>query len=240
MIEIKCKLSYDPVPLTGNAEKMSRPWWMIATIDGEMTDYYAWFLKKRTGIVLQRPAWGAHISVIRGEEPVNKELWKKHEQKEVNLLYDIDLRTNGDHWWMRVFSRDLLDVREELGLFRFPQFAMHLTLGRPTPKTEETSKIYHSFFENQNQSTGYFMRDKMVEKIQENLKLPPLDLKHKELKRTGDSAFRSECPHCQVGILFVQRDPTTFKLLKDDCCTYCGRRVIYTDMEENVCLVYKS
>ena len=94
MIEIKCKIKYDPIPLTGKVETMFKQWWMIATIEGELTEYYAWFVERNSGIILQRPAWGAHISVIRGEEPINKELWKKRQDEEVTILYDPDVRTN--------------------------------------------------------------------------------------------------------------------------------------------------
>lgn len=49
MIDIRATIKYDPAPLSGSIEKMFRPWWMIVTIGGDMTDYYAWFLKQRTG-----------------------------------------------------------------------------------------------------------------------------------------------------------------------------------------------
>jgi hypothetical protein len=235
MIEIKCKIKYDPVPLTGKAETMFKEWWMIATVEGELTEYYAWFVLKRTGIILQRPAWGAHISVIRGEEPENKKLWKKYQDSEVTMVYDPDVRTNGEHWWMRAHCPELLDIREELGLVRFGSFNLHLTLGRPLPRHKETSDYFLKNFKLFNPSTT---RPMTPEKAMENFSLEPIEAKHKELKRTGDSAFRSECPSCEIGMLMVRRDAISFKLQKDDSCTYCGRRFVYTDLVESVALEY--
>ncbi len=234
MIEIKCILKYDPVPLSGKVETMFKPWWMIATCEGDLTEYYAWHLKKRTGLILQRPAWGAHISVIRGEEPPNKELWKKHQDKEVTLLYDPNVRTNGDHWWMRVHCNELLDIREELGLPRFGALTLHLTLGRPIPRHEESSDYFHQVFKSFAPSAP--IRPYMTqEEALKNLSLPPLEVKHKELKTPehSDSMFRKECPNCETGLLMVKRNATTLALEKDDNCTYCGRRFTYTDIKEN-------
>jgi len=71
-------------------------------------------------------------------------------------------------------------------------------------------------------------------------KLPPIEVRHRDLKRYGDSAFKSECPECNTGLLLVGRDATTFKLQKEDTCTYCSRKFIYTDIKEEVALEYIS
>lgn len=236
MIELKFKIQYDPVPLSGKAETMSKPWWMIATCEGDLTEYYAWFVKQRTGIMIQRPAWGAHISVIRGEEPPNKELWGKHQGKEITVIYDPDVRTNGEHWWMRVHSADLLDIREEIGLPKFGMFNLHLTIGRPIPRHEETSHYFRRIFNSYNKkSTAKVMTS---EEAIKNFRLEALEVKHKELKRSGDSMFRSECPSCEIGILMMQRDSFVFKLSVNDYCTYCGRRFKYTDIKNSVGIEY--
>lgn len=127
---------------------MFKPWWLIGTIEGDLTEYYSWHIHKRTGLILQSPAWGAHISIVRGEEPVFKQHWKKYEGREINFSYDPDVRTNGDHWWMRVNSLDMLDIRTELGLPRFPELTLHLTIGRPIPRHKETSEYFHRTFLN--------------------------------------------------------------------------------------------
>lgn len=235
MIEIKCKIQYDPVPLTGKTEVMFKPWWMIATIDGEYSEYYSWFIKRRTGVILQSPAWGSHISVIRGEQPPNEELWKKYQGDEIKVLYDPDVRTNGEHWWMRAHCPEFLDIREELGLPRFGRMNLHLTIGRPIPRHVEMSNRFLSNFKLVNPQTTEPMT---YQKAMENHAMEPIEIKHAELTRVGDSPFRSTCINCEIGLLMVRRDPMSFKLQRDDSCTYCGRRFIYTDLVESVILTY--
>lgn len=231
MIDLKCILKYDPSPLTGKADVMFKPWWLIATCEGDLTDYYAWFLHKKTGIVLQRPAWGAHVSVVRGEVPFRPDLWKKYDNKEISIIYDPDIRTNSAHWWMRVHSNDLLDIREELGLPRFPEFTFHLTLGRPSPKYESTSSYFHEVYK----SKTVLKRPPMTqEQTIKNLSLEPVEVKHKDLKTPegSDSIYRKECPNCNVGLLLIRRNTNSLCIETNDNCTYCGRRFKFTDIKE--------
>ncbi len=140
-------LRYDPKPINGS-DKMFKPWWLIGFIEaGELTEYYAWFIRKRTGIILQKPAWGAHISIIRGEEPINKDLWGKYEGQVVSLECDPNIRTNGQHWWFRVDSEPIRDIREELGLLRRHPIGLHVTLGRPVPRCESCSEFFSRYFQ---------------------------------------------------------------------------------------------
>jgi len=149
MIKLDAILKYDPQALTGNSDKMFKPWWLIGFVGGEVAEYYAWFLRKRTGIVLQRPAWGSHVSIVRGEAPpCNTEAWKRHDGQSIELEFDPSIRTNGAHWWLKVTCDSMLDIREELGLSRTHDFSLHLTLGRPTPLCQDASNYYHEFFTN--------------------------------------------------------------------------------------------
>lgn len=66
-----------------------------------------------------------------------------------------------------------------------------------------------------------------------NLDAAPRPVLHAELERdTSESAYRSMCPACTEGMLFVARDPKTFRLLREDRCTWCSQRVVYQD--ENI------
>ena len=61
---------------------------------------------------------------------------------------------------------------------------------------------------------------------------PVIKIKHDDLKRFGDSLFRSECPKCKDGILLVYRDGKTFRLKAEDRCVTCGQLFEYTDIDE--------
>ena len=62
------------------------------------------------------------------------EKWNK---KEIEFTYDTNVRTNGEDWWLRVYSKDLLDIREEAGLPRNPFFNLHLTIGYAAPRLDK-------------------------------------------------------------------------------------------------------
>jgi hypothetical protein len=75
------------------------------------------------------PAWGPHISVVRGEMPRNKALWGQYEGTQIRFRYDPnDVRRNDEYIWLPVECPALLDFREELGLRREPRQALHLTV----------------------------------------------------------------------------------------------------------------
>lgn len=62
-----------------------------------------------------------------------------------------------------------------------------------------------------------------------NFHAPAIEVEHAKLVRTGDSAFRSKCPVCKLGILFVYRVPPWGALRRDDRCIRCAQRIRYTD-----------
>jgi len=65
-----------------------------------------------------------------------------------------------------------------------------------------------------------------------NMDEPVRDVRHSDLKRYGDSVFKSVCPACSDGILLVYRDQQTFKLQEGDRCVACGQAFRYTDIDE--------
>lgn len=67
-----------------------------------------------------------------------------------------------------------------------------------------------------------------------HMNAPTEDVTHAALTRTcGDTAYRSNCPHCIVGVLPVRREQETLQLLDFDRCTWCGQVFRYTDTTIN-------
>jgi len=120
-------LEFDP----GKATKHFKPWWLLLRCDPEIIEYYKWFLL-RYGFPVQRNAlWGAHISVVKGEEPPDKTLWglSSMEGLELDFYYSHYVRAeNGCHWWVDCYSQGLSSLRETMGLP--PKLTYHLTIGR--------------------------------------------------------------------------------------------------------------
>jgi hypothetical protein len=61
----------------------------------------------------------------------------------------------------------------------------------------------------------------------------PLHVKHSELRRVGESAFRSACPECGIGILLMKREEKDdFRLSEADICISCARQFVYDDIDQ--------
>lgn len=88
-------------------------------------------LRPRLGLAggVHPPAWGPHISVLRGEQPPVRGDWDKYEGTRVKFEYDpSDVRYNREYIWIPVSSPALLDLREGMGLRREPRMPLHLTI----------------------------------------------------------------------------------------------------------------
>ena len=160
MIELTGKIEFEPQHIT-NKHLAQGAWKRTALVlfDGDVTEYYAWFIKKRFGISLNRPARGGHISFINDrlddiegktyeqKNSIWKETKKIWDNAEVDICLDPDVRTNGQHWWFNVPEVDrkvLQYVRKKLGLGR-PYFGMHMTLGVANSKNIDLSHQIHGY-----------------------------------------------------------------------------------------------
>lgn len=105
------------------------PWWALVIVDQGIIDYYSWMFLK-WGIPLQKGSlWGPHISVIKGQEPINKELWGVDNNKIVDFHYSNVIRYDNDqHAWLDVYSEEIDALRVKLGYQS--KMTFHLTLGR--------------------------------------------------------------------------------------------------------------
>lgn len=136
------KILFDPPNKTKKHDNQGS-WKRVAMvmIDGDICEYYAWFLKRRFNLSLHKPIRLSHITFINDRESDTNGKWedvkKKWDGKEIEVILDLtphtDSLTNKDcHWWLIVphdKRDDLQSIREELGLGK-PFFGMHMTIGR--------------------------------------------------------------------------------------------------------------
>jgi hypothetical protein len=165
-IELKGKIVFSPDNKTRKHNKQSS-WKKIAMImfEGDVSEFYAWFIKKRFNLPLNKPLRGAHISFINDD--INKMTqngkftqaeaeanWnatkKKWDGKWVPIGVSISPRTNGEHWWLNVPPEHqglLMEIREELGL-GMPFFGFHLSLGYANERNIDHSNYIHNLIKN--------------------------------------------------------------------------------------------
>ncbi|MEM2159484.1 MAG: hypothetical protein QXN55_00865 [Candidatus Nitrosotenuis sp.] len=141
-------LIYDP---DRGKMKNRTKWWAVVNTCSEISNYYRWWLDKywwhweANGYKRRylQPAWGSHVSVVRGEEPENKEAWGKYHGEKIELEYQHRIEATRElgfrdkFFMVRVRCPRLNEIRKELGLKfedqRGREFTFHITIA----KTEE-------------------------------------------------------------------------------------------------------
>lgn len=121
-------LQFDP----GVGTKWFKPWWLLLKCDEEIVRYYKWLLLKWGFPVQHNALWGAHISVVKGEKPIDEAMscWGPlFEGLEIEFYHTHFVRgENNCHWWIDVYSEELSRFRQLLGLEAKERY--HLTIGR--------------------------------------------------------------------------------------------------------------
>lgn len=148
-------IKFDPKDRTNKHKKQSK-WKKVAMIlfDGDITEYYSWWVKKRYGIQLNKPLRGAHITFIsdKSENVINWDRVKnKYHNTNVTIKLNLTPKTDSNdpnssyHWWLTVPEAErepIHNIRRELGLPR-PYFGLHMTIGYCNEKNVEQSKYIH-------------------------------------------------------------------------------------------------
>ena len=159
------KIVFDPIPLTGKVEKMFKPYWAIIVTNDDIDDYYRWHLQKRFGIILQAPAWGPHVTIADGTEPKNIKIWEEVKSKYNNQLiefeYEIFIKSNSKHWWLKVVCPEVDVIRKELEFDSDLKWSLHLTLGLPIPRLVEHSVYIHRIELQRNNISKFVLNKKL-------------------------------------------------------------------------------
>lgn len=160
-ITLKGKIGFEPVNRTKKHNDQAS-WKRMAMVhfDGDVCEYYAWFIKKRYNLELIKPLRGGHVSFINDSvrdltvqgkltlhemEKNWENVKKKWHGKVIPVTFDLDACTDDKHWWLRVShdDRELLhSIRAELGLDK-PFWGLHMTIGHANEKNLEHSKYIH-------------------------------------------------------------------------------------------------
>lgn len=106
-------------------------WWLILVCDRDFGRYQRrlFALARPDAPPISEPLWGAHVSVVRGEVPPNRSLWKESDGLEVRIAYRQEPCESEGFIYLPVSCPSLLDYREALGLPREPTWPLHLTIG---------------------------------------------------------------------------------------------------------------
>lgn len=160
ILSFKGRILFEPKNKTKKHDNQSS-WKRIAMImiDGDACDYYSWFIQKRYSIELNKPLRGSHISIINDSindmlnglkcsideaEVIWNSVKNKYNNKEIEFLLDLDVRSSGEHWWLNIidddYKKDIYNIRTELGLNPKPYYGLHMSIGYANNKNIDQSK----------------------------------------------------------------------------------------------------
>lgn len=63
----------------------------------------------------------------------------------------------------------------------------------------------------------------------ENRDKPVRRVYHRNLESVGMSPYRRQYLTCKVGLLMVNRNMTTLRIMREDRCSHCGQKYYYLD-----------
>jgi hypothetical protein len=129
---------YDP----GQGTKHFEPWWALLLCDEGILEYHAWLMRRQGVEVEVGSRWGAHICFVRGEQPADLRAWGVDPGPITFQYTPVVDWTNGYHAWLWVWSPQLTDLRQRLGLPVKPRTFYHLTIGRLVVPRETRTVSY--------------------------------------------------------------------------------------------------
>lgn len=105
--------------------------WLIIQCEPDVGRYLRSLrmLERRALPSLSDPLWGAHVSIVRGEDVPDTAAWNDREGCVVEFEYMHPAQELGEYAFFPVICEAALDYRELLGLPREPLLPLHLTFG---------------------------------------------------------------------------------------------------------------
>lgn len=131
MFETTGILRYDP---HRPGMKTRTVWWCVIELDDAIASYYRWFIDREWWQAdsstikrgYHRPAWGAHVTVIRGERPrKNESDWKYRDGERISIRYDNKIRQTSSavyadepdkFWFVDAHWDGYTELRKHFGL----------------------------------------------------------------------------------------------------------------------------
>ena len=102
-------------------------YWVWLLVDDQLGKYLRklYYLARKRCYKLGSPSQGEHITVVSSHE-YNRNFdrfWYKHNRRPITFEILFPPLTNGNAWWYTIKSKDLEEIRGELGLPKQCEFA---------------------------------------------------------------------------------------------------------------------
>lgn len=116
---------------------------IVAKVSNDIYRYYAWFLNKQYGVVLEPPPFGSHITIADGRKKIDldkfAEYLSKIDLKKLTIECSPSIYTHWEFFAVRVYSPELDVIRKKLGLSS--NYPFHITIGKLSTKSKQPSLL---------------------------------------------------------------------------------------------------
>lgn len=120
--------------------------WALLECDDEIGKLYRslycldYFYKPR----IQKPLWGSHISIIRGETELDQKIAEEIKGRSIEFYYIPKMETNGCHFYLPVICPIFDTIRGEFGLG--PSIVnYHLSIGNLRNDAKSNNRTCETF-----------------------------------------------------------------------------------------------
>ena len=106
--------------------------WLALHTDDDLGSYFLHWIRKVQKNSLARieePAWGAHVSIVRGETIIQQEYYDKLNGAKLDFWYSFEIEQHNKHFTCAVECPQANSLRKAIGLNPEPSCPFHLTVG---------------------------------------------------------------------------------------------------------------
>lgn len=105
---------------------------IIGKVSDDLCNYYISLIYRKYGVLLEKPPFGAHITICDGRKKIDTE---KHSQylsqlnnKQFKVLCDPKIYLHWKFFAIKIYSKELSNIRKNLNLSE--DYPFHITIGK--------------------------------------------------------------------------------------------------------------
>ena len=134
-VVVNARLNFNPKREGLRKGHRRSEFWVVAEVDMGVHHYYSWWINRYLSkLLIHRPAFGCHVTIVRDKDRVTdaeifKKLKQRYDGKMIQIRYNPELYKVRGFFCLPVDAHQIFrDIRGSLGLNE--DFKYHITVGR--------------------------------------------------------------------------------------------------------------
>lgn len=116
---------------------------IVGKISNDLCNYYISLIYKKYGILLEKPPFGAHITISDGRQKINIQKYSDYlfqlNNKQFKVLCDPKIYLHWKFFAVRIYSPELSNIRKQLNLSE--DYPFHITIGKIPDKFSKFNNL---------------------------------------------------------------------------------------------------